>query len=237
MLSPRSGGNGNIYPPVTSPLLPTKCTECFRGILIWLMCISSLRVPLNTMTLTWQEGENGSKPNQRSPVSTDRKKDHSTYSTVSIRTDQFTHMHTHLDNYTPMSHLVDLLFLLCCPYVCFYTHISIGFILIVLFFWCLIKLRQHLQTVGDKHIWCHGIYSIFNNWNATRAFHGVLAASPLEGKSGADTQCLSCRWETCFFSLYLWTSILFSITISNTVFVSSGDSNSPTSFIFTLESK
>lgn len=56
--APRSGGNCNIYPPLTSPLLLTKCTERFRGILIRLMWISSPYLPFNLMTVIWQKGEN-----------------------------------------------------------------------------------------------------------------------------------------------------------------------------------
>lgn len=68
MLSPRSGKLQHLS-PLTSPLLLTKCTECFRGILIYLMCISSPHLPFNTMTVIWQKGENKSRPNHRHPVS------------------------------------------------------------------------------------------------------------------------------------------------------------------------
>lgn len=68
---PQVRGKLQHLSPLTSPLILTKCTERFRGILIRLMCISSPYLPFNTMTVIWQEGENKSRPNHRHPVSTE----------------------------------------------------------------------------------------------------------------------------------------------------------------------
>lgn len=70
-VAPQVRGKLQHLSPLTSPLILTKCTERFRGMLICPMCISSPYLPFNTMTVICSKYENKSRPNRRHPVSTE----------------------------------------------------------------------------------------------------------------------------------------------------------------------
>lgn len=55
-VDPQVRGKLQYLSRLTSPLLLTKCSERFGGILICLVCISSPYLPVNPMTVIWRNG-------------------------------------------------------------------------------------------------------------------------------------------------------------------------------------